>query len=260
MENKEYKLGSASSQREAGPPAPGPGATEKSKDFVGTWAKLIRYCKKYVAIVVVALICAVIGTILTLIGPDKLSELTDLITEGIMTGIDMDAVAKIGFTLIAFYAASMILSVVQSWIMATVTQKVSQRLRSDISGKINRLPMWYYNRTSTGDVLSRVTNDVDSVGQSLNMSIGTLVSAVTMLVGSLFMMLKTNLIMTATAIVASLIGFVFMMAIMGKSQKYFTRQQKHLGEVNGHIEEIYAGHTVVKAYNGEARAKPILKI
>lgn len=255
MDNKEYKLGSASSQRKAGPPAPGMGATEKSKDFYGTWAKLIRYSKNYVAVVVIALMCAVVGTVLTLIGPDKLSELTDLITEGIMTGIDMDAVAKIGITLVAFYAASMILSVIQSWIMATVTQKVSQRLRCDISGKINRLPMWYYNRTSTGDVLSRVTNDVDSVGQSLNMSIGTLVSSVTMLAGSLFMMLKTNLIMTVTAIVASLIGFVFMMAIMGKSQKYFTRQQKHLGEVNGHIEEIYAGHTVVKAYNGEAKAK-----
>ena len=255
MENKEYKLGSASSQKEAGPPAPGQGGTEKSKDFIGTWAKLIAYCKKYIAVVVIALICAIVGTVLTLIGPDKLSDLTDLITEGIMTGIDMDAIAKIGFTLVAFYAASMILSAVQGWIMATVTQKVSQRLRSDISVKINRLPMWYYNKTSTGDVLSRVTNDVDSVGQSLNMSIGNLVTSVTMLVGSLIMMLKTNLIMTVTAIVASLIGFVFMMVIMGRSQKYFTRQQKHLGAINGHIEEIYAGHTVVKAYNGEAKAK-----
>ena len=102
MENKEYKLGSASSQKEAGPPAPGAGVTEKSKDFWGTWSKLIHYCKKYVAVAVIALICAVIGTILTLIGPDKLSELTDLITEGIMTGIDMDSVARIGFTLVMF--------------------------------------------------------------------------------------------------------------------------------------------------------------
>lgn len=128
-------------------------------------------------------------------------------------------------------------------------------MRSDISKKINRLPMWYYNRTTTGDVLSRVTNDVDTIGQSLNQSVGTLVSAVTLLVGSLIMMLKTNLIMTVAAVVATLIGFGMMMVIMGKSQKYFSRQQKHLGEINGHVEEIYAGHTVVKAYNGEAAAK-----
>lgn len=141
--------------------------------------------------------------------------------------------------------------------MATVTQRVSREMRSDISGKINRLPMWFYNRTTTGDVLSRVTNDVDTIGQSLNNSIGNLVSNIVLFLGSLFMMLKTNGIMAATAVVSSLLGFVLMFAIMGKSQKYFTRQQKSLGAINGHIEEIYAGHTVVKAYNGEADAEKV---
>lgn len=249
MENKTYR----NTRKRGGPPVPGSG--EKSKNFKGTWAKLIRYCRQYMVAVIIALICAVAGTILSLIGPDKLSELTDLITEGIITGIDLNGISKIGFTLVTLYALSMIFSIVQSWIMATVTQKVSEKLRNDISKKINRLPMWYYNRTSTGDVLSRVTNDVDTIGQSMNMSIGTLVSAVTLFIGSLVMMLITDVTMTITAVLATLIGFGFMTAIMSRSQKYFARQQKHLGEINGHIEEIYAGHTVIKAYNGEENAK-----
>ena len=139
--------------------------------------------------------------------------------------------------------------------MATVTQRVSKQMRSDISRKINRLPMWFYNRTTTGDVLSRVTNDVDTIGQSLNQSIGTLVSAVVLFLGSLIMMLVTNVWMTVTAVLASVLGFSIMLAITSRSQKYFIRQQQHLGDLNGHIEEIYTGHTVVKAYNGEAEAE-----
>lgn len=186
---------------------------------------------------------------------DRLSDMTDLIGEGILGDLDMEAIMSIGFTLIAFYAASFLLSLCQGWIMAYVTQKLSKNLRTDISGKINRLPMWFYNRTSTGDILSRVTNDVDTIAQSMNQSIGTMVSAATLLIGSLIMMLTTNVILTVTAVLASLTGFVLMFVIMGHSQGYFTRQQKHLGELNGHIEEIYAGHTVVKAYNGEKAAK-----
>ena len=167
----------------------------------------------------------------------------------------MEAVKVIGLTLVAYYALSYLLSAVQSWIMATVTQRVSKKMRSDISEKINRLPMAYYNHATTGDVLSRVTNDVDTIGQSLNQSIGNLVSAVILFAGSLFMMIKTDGMMTITAVTASLLGFVLMFSIMGRSQKYFIRQQKHLGELNGHIEEIYTGHTVVKAYNGEANAE-----
>ncbi len=172
-----------------------------------------------------------------------------------MTGIDLDGVARIGWTLVIFYGLSFLLSLIQGMVMATITQNISKQLRGDISAKINRLPMWFYNKTTTGDVLSRVTNDVDTIGQSLNQSVGTLVSAITLLVGSLVMMLKTNVIMTITAIVATCIGVVLMMLIMGKSQKYFACQQQHLGEINGHIEEIYAGHTIVKAYNGEAEAR-----
>lgn len=234
---------------------PGRGSGEKSQNFVGTWKKLIAYCKKYLAVIIIAVICVIFGTVLTLIGPDKLSELTDIITAGIMTGIDLDKVTEIGLTLVIFYVASAILTFSQHYIMATVTQKVSKQMRSDISKKINRLPMSYFNQHSTGDILSRVTNDVDSISNSLNQSVGTLVSAITLLFGSLFMMLKTNVVMTLTAVVAILIGFVLMIAIMSKSQRYFNAQQKHLGMINGHIEEIYTGHLVVKAYNGEIATK-----
>lgn len=174
---------------------------------------------------------------------------------GVMDGIDMDKVATIGYTLIAFYGAGVILSALQGFIMSTVTQRVSKKLRTDISKKINTLPMWYYNTTTTGDVLSRVTNDVDTIAQSLNQSIGTLVSAVTLFVGSLVMMFKTDITMTIAAILSTLIGFVFMFLIMGKSQKYFVKQQQNLGDLNGYVEEMYTGHTVVKAYNGEENAR-----
>ena len=238
-------------------PGMGRRPAEKSKDFKGTWMKIIRYCKRYLAVIVVALICAVAGTILTILGPDKLSDLTKVITEGIATGIDMERVKSIGLTLVAFYVGSAILSFGQQFIMATVTQNVTKQLRSDILVKINRLPMAYYNKTSTGDVLSRVTNDVDMISQSMNQSIGNLVSAVALFFGSLIMMFKTNVIMTLTAVIATMIGFGLMSLITSHSQKYFSRQQANLGALNGHIEEIYSGHTVVKAYNGEKNAKKV---
>lgn len=362
----------------------------KPKDLVGTWKKLLGYCRRYLAVFMIAILCAAAGTVLTLIGPDKLLDMTDTITAGItpntealtelteavsenaaanmqevsaaiaanlqsstpkaitvngseisladqrqtlsllsgvedpdaatmqdamaqlpdavtaalysdvtidgqtisaadqraamdiMSGIDpeesedaleamdklpdsvysliapsidMDKVQQIGFILVTFYALSYFFSAIQGWITAGVTQRVSQQLRGDISRKINRLPMAFYNRTSTGDILSRVTNDVDLISQSLNQSISNLITSVILLFGSLLMMLITNLWMTLTAILASLLGFVVMFAIMGRSQKYFARQQRHLGALNGHIEEMYTGHTVVKAYNGEAAAQ-----
>lgn len=252
MENKEYRPNSMPKHGPGPGPGRGPGrGGEKAKDFVGTWKKLIGYCKKYIAGIAVGVACAAAGTVLTLLGPDKLGELTNEIRNGMLAGIDMSAVARIGITLVCFYAAGWLLSVLQNWIMATVTQRISKKMRSDISIKINRLPMWFYNKTSTGDVLSRVTNDVDTIGQSLNQSIGNFVHSLVLFVGSLVMMIVTDIRMTAAAVVASLIGFVLMFAIMGRSQKYFARQQKSIGNLNGHIEEMYGGQNVVKAYNAE---------
>lgn len=230
-------------------------APEKSKDFKGAWRKLLRLCKGYLPAICIALVCAVGGTVLTLLGPEQLKKLTNVITEGILTGIDLNAVSDIGALLVCFYAASMLLSSVQSWTLTTVTQRVARQMRADISAKINRLPMAYFNRTSTGDILSRVTNDVDTIGQSLKNSFGALVSSVVQMLGALVMMLLNDAAMTGTAIGATVLGFGLMFFIMSRSQKYFLRQQRSLGSLNGHIEEIYSGHTVVKAYNGERAAR-----
>lgn len=166
-------------------------------------------------------------------------------------GIDMELVLGTATVLIGFYVASYVLSVLQGLIMTTVTQRVSRGLRAEISAKINRLPMSYFNRVPTGDILSRITNDIDTLAQSLNQSVSTLLSAVVLFFGSLFMMIRTNGWMTLAAVGASLLGFALMMIIMGRSQKYFMRQQNALGALSGHIEESYTGHTVITAYNAE---------
>ncbi len=225
--------------------------TNEKHAFSDTWGKLLAYCKAYFPAIIIALICAVGGTVFTILGPDKLSEMTDTITAGIMSNIDLKLIGNIGLTLVAFYSVSVILSYAQGYIMATVTQKVSKQMRTDISKKINKLPLKYFDSNSYGDVLSRVTNDVDTIGQTLNQSVGGLVSAISLFVGSIIMMLKTNWIMALVAMGASLIGFVFMILIISKSQKYFVKQQDLLGSINGHVEEVYSGHNVVKAYNAE---------
>lgn len=219
------------------------------------YGHLFSLCRRYLWLIASAVILEAAGSVLTLLGPDQLSRLTDCITDGISSQIDLHQVSSIGLTLVCFYCGSYLLTAAQGWIMATVTQRLSRGLRSDISHKINRLPMQYYNRTTVGDILSRVTNDVDMVGQSLNQSVSNLVLAVILFAGSLIMMAYTNLLMAVTAVAASSVGFAAMTFLTGRSQKYFRMQQQNLGKLNGHIEEIYTGHTVVKAYNGEAAAQ-----
>lgn len=240
-----------------GPGGPGhmmaPG--EKPKNFKKPWGKLIVYCKPYLPAIIFALVLAVVGTIFTIIGPNKLSEITDLIMDGMSGEIDITAIGKIGLFLAILYGLSFIFNYIQAFIMATITQRVSKRLRTDISNKIDRLPLKYFDSTTNGDVLSRVTNDVDMIGQSLNQSIGSLVTAAVMFFGSLIMMFYINVTMALSAIAATFIGFVFMTFIISKSRKYFVRQQQDLGRINGHIEEIYSGHSVMKVYNGEKVAK-----
>jgi ATP-binding cassette subfamily B protein len=205
---------------------------------------------------VAALALAAVGTALTLVGPNKLSEMTDIIKDSLITGNpDLAAVASIGVFLIAVYLTSAALTLIQNYIMATVSQRTAGSLRTDISRKINRLHLGYFDRSSTGDVLSRVTNDADTIGQSMNQSISTLVTAVTLLVGSLVMMTVTNAVMMTVAVLSTVFGFGLMSFIMKRSQKYFAMQQENLGSMNGHVEEIYSAHITVKAYNGEKKAK-----
>ena len=217
----------------------------------GGLSALVRFCKPYFPAIAVALVCAVGGTIFTIIGPDKLSELTDVISAGLMGGIDMAAVTRIAATLAVMYGLSFLLSVLQGQLMTGVTQKASRQLRESISKKVNRLPIDYYNKTTFGDILSRVTNDVDLIGQTIQSSIITFVSAVVTLVGCLVMMFVTNWVMTLSAIAATLIGFLLITLITSRSQKYFVARQQELGEINGHIEEAYSGHTVLRVYNAE---------
>ncbi|MCD7950444.1 MAG: ABC transporter ATP-binding protein/permease [Erysipelotrichaceae bacterium] len=186
---------------------------------------------------------------------EALDELPESIYSLVNPSIDMDKIVGILVTLIILYCASFALSLSQHLIMNYVTQNITKKLRKSISHKINCLPMSYFNHTSTGDILSRITNDVDTIGQTLNQSIGTLVSAVTLFIGALIMMFSTNVIMSISGILATIIGFVLMMVIMSHSQKYFNEQQEDLGLLNGHVEEIYTGQLVVKAYNGEEKSK-----
>ena len=236
-----------------GPPGGNPG--EKPQNFKKSMMSLLSYCKAYMPAIAAAVILAVVGTIFSLIGPNKLQDMTEIITEGLMSEIDLEGIKKIGFLLVVLYILSFVFHYIQGFIMTTITQKVTKRMRSEISRKINKVPLNYYNKTSLGDVLSRVTNDVDMIGQTMNQSIGMLVTAITMFLGSLIMMFITNVLMAVTGILSTIIGFALMMLIMSKSQKHFIKQQNELGRINGHIEEIYSGQSVVKVYNGVDKAR-----
>ncbi len=229
-------------------------SSDKAKDFKKSMLTLINYCRPYFIPIIISLVLAIFSSILSIIGPDYLKEITNTITNGIMTGIDLDKIKNIAIFLGIIYLISAIFGYIEQYIMAVVTNKFSKELRKDITEKINKMPLKYFDKNSYGDILSRVTNDVDTLSQTLNQSLGTLVSAVTLLIGSILMMFITNVTMALTAILSSVIGFVFMIMIISRSQKYFDLQQKELGLLNGYIEEIYSGHNVVKVYNGTNNA------
>ena len=235
----------------------GAGSFAKAKDTKKTVRLLLAYTRKFLPQISLAVMAAITGTILSLVGPDRLAALTDLITAGLMTSVDIGRVTSIGFSLVVIYFASAVLWALQGQIMATVTQKLSQRMRQDLAQKINRLPMWFFSKNTTGDTLSRITNDVDALGNNLNQSLTTLIASLTMLVGALVMMLLMNWIMTVAAVASVAFGFGIMMAIMKVSQKHFDGQQKYLGIINGHIEETFTAHTIVKAYNAEKQMSQV---
>ena len=301
----------------------GPAPAEKAKDFKSAIKRLFRELKKHRILIIIALILATVASILSIAAPNKLSELTDEISEGLVvntknleyigttiqnnfaTGnmqelevdgikisiedqtkfleimstagenasaeeiyakidempeniqevvkpfMDMTAIKNIALFLAILYISNALLNFIQSLCMTDVANKFAKNLRGRISTKINKLPLKYFDRNSIGDILSRVTNDVDTIAQSMNQSLATLVSNVTLFIGTIIMMFYTNWILAITAIVASVVGFALMFLILGKSQKYFVAIQEGLGELNGHIEEVYSGLNVVKAYNGK---------
>lgn len=230
--------------------------------FKKSMGKLLRYCKKYWGWMVVALVLGAVSVVFQIIGPNKISEIANLITTGVATGEDVMAqVTKIAIFLVCIYVASALLEYIQQYITTVVTQKTVKKFRSDISHKINNLPLNYFDIHLHGDILSRVTNDVDTIGQSLNESVGSLVTSVIMLIGVLIMMFVTDWVLAFTVIGATLFGFVLAMIFMASSQKYFNKNQKDLGEMNAHIEETYSGHNVVQLFNAkEQTAKEFNKI
>ncbi len=218
-------------------------------------SKLIVYCKNYWLWMAVAIIFGLAGTVIQIIGPNKIKDLANEITVGLFSGgINIENVTKIAVLLLILYVVGAILSYVQHFITSTVTQKVVKNLRKDISIKINKMPLNYFDTHLHGDVLSRVTNDVDVIGQSLNESIGTLFSSVLLFGGVLIMMFVTEWIMAFTVIGATIIGFGISMIFMSKSQKYFNQNQKNMGELNAHIEENYSGHNVVQLFNAKEKS------
>ncbi len=220
-----------------------------AKDFTGSLKKVFTFNKKLIPYIIIALVLSSLASVLAIMGPDKLKEITNLITEGLRSSIDLEAVKKVGIILIIFYTLSFIFNYIQGFIMAVVTNRFSKSMRNEIALKINKLPLSYFDKATVGDVLSRVTNDVDTISMTLNQSLGTLVSAITMFFGSLIMMFYTNVILAFTAVVSTIFGFALMIVIMKRSQKYFNAVQTGLGNINGHIEETFSGHNIVKVYN-----------
>jgi len=238
------------------PPRRGPGSrmnpVEKAKDFKSAIKRLFNELKKFRIFILVALVLSALSSILSIFAPNRLADLTNEIQKGIINSfMDMNVIKNIVFLLAGIYICSAVFSYIQAICMTDVANKFAKSLRSRISKKINKLPLRYFDIHQAGDTLSRVTNDVDTIAQSMNQSLATLVSSISLFLGTTIMMFYTNWIMAFTAIISSLIGFVGMTIILKNSQKYFEERQKELGNLNGHIEEIYSGLNVVKVYNGK---------
>lgn len=257
-ENREY-----SKNRNMGRRGPGghggmmPG--EKAKDFKGTSRKILAYIGRYKIAIVLVMICAVAGTIFNIVGPKVLSKVTTEIFNGLVSkvsggaGIDFHKIGIILLILLGLYCVSALFSFIQGFIMSGISQKLSFRMRKEISEKINRMPLAYFESKTVGDVLSRITNDVDTFGMSLNQSITTLITSVTTLIGVFIMMMTISPLMTLIALVILPISALLISVVVKHSQKYFKAQQEYLGDINGTIEESYSGHTIIKAFNREKK-------
>jgi ATP-binding cassette subfamily B multidrug efflux pump len=251
-------------RRRGGPMGHGPMAMmkgEKARDFKGTMAKLIAYLGSYRAPILVVMVFAVASTVFNILGPKILGKATTKLFEGVMAqiagsgaGIDFEYIGRIILTTLALYLGSSLFGYVQGWIMSGISMDITYRFRKDIAEKINRMPFKYFDSTSQGEVLSRVTNDVDTVSQTLNQSLSQIVTSVVTVVGVLVMMLSISWQMTLIALLVIPLSMVVVLVIVRKSQKFFMQQQEYLGHVNGHVEEMFGGHLVMKAFNGETES------
>lgn len=231
---------------------------EKAKDFKGTLGKLFKYLRPYYFRLVIVVIFASASTVFAIVGPKILAKATDKLSEGIMAkvagtgGIDFDYIGQIILILVGLYLISALFSYIQGFITSTISQRVAYDLRTSISQKMDRMPLSYFDKHTSGDILSRVTNDIDTIAQSLNQSMSQVITSTVTVIGIFIMMLTISPVMTLIAVCVLPVSMVLIGLVMKRSQKYFARQQADLGDVNGHIEEMYGGHNVVKAFNGEA--------
>lgn len=221
---------------------------QETKKFQGL-TNLLSYSKRYKRSLITVGVLALTGAIFILLGPKQIETITNLIIEGMDTGIDLERISKVGITLVIIYIIGFGINYAKQFIMASITQRLNNQLRTEIDQKINRLPLSYFDEVSFGDVLSRVTNDVDTIGKTLNNSIPTIVTSITLLVGSLFMMVTSNLTLAIIIVTITLLGFTIVKLITKKSQPYFNKQQQVLGDMSGFVEEAYTGHTIIKVYN-----------
>jgi ATP-binding cassette subfamily B protein len=242
-----------------GPMAMMPG--EKARDFKGTMKKLLQYLGAYKLAIAVVWIFAIASTIFTIIGPKILGKATTKLFEGVIAqtsgsgaGIDFAYIGNILLVMTGLYILAALFSYIQGWLMASVSMNITYRFRKDIASKINRMPLKYFDGTSHGEVLSRITNDVDTVSQTLNQSLTQIITSVTTVIGVLIMMLTIHVVMTLVVLLMIPLSMIFIRLIIGRSQKYFKQQQDYLGHVNGHVEEMYGGHMVMKAFNGEQKS------
>ncbi len=239
---------------------PGVGLPEKPKNFKGTFVKLLKYLTQYKLMIMIVMICAILSTIFNIIGPKILGNITTEIYMGVMKmiagigGIDFGAIGKIVLSLLAIYIISTVFSYIQSFVMVGVGQKFTYHLRKGISEKINRLPIKYFDKKTHGEILSYITNDVDAIAQNLNQSITQLITSITTVIGILIMMFSISWQMALVALLVLPVSMILVMIVVHQSQKYFKAQQEYLGHVNGHIEEMYANHELVKAFNGEQKS------
>lgn len=218
----------------------------KQNNRFSALGKAFRYMNQHIPMVIFALILAALGAVLTIIGPDKIGQITNLMKEGMTGTIDMAAIGRIGIFLASIYVASCLLTFAQHYMMATITLDTSRRMRQDLSQKINRIPMSYFYHTSQGDILSRITNDVQTLQQGLTNALPGIISAVAQFVGCLIMMFVTQWRLALCVMVVTFLGMVLLVTVMGHSQKYFVARQQHLGSLNGFIEEMYSGHEVIR--------------
>lgn len=228
-----------------------------NKKEVRPLKELFAYCRRYLPAILVSLFLGGVGALFNVIGPDKIADMVNVIEQGLTGSMDMQKIGQIGMFLAILYGLSGVFGYGQQFILTTMTQRMSKRLRTEISEKINRMPLRYFDANSFGDILSRLTNDVDTIGQMLGSGIGTLISSATLLIGALVMMFVINAVLALSAIAASVIGFVLMILIARTSQKYFLTQQQTLGKINGYIEEMFSGQQIIRAYNGEVPAQEV---